>query len=242
MPFTVRLDQYEGPLDLLLQLIEAEKLDISEISLAQVTDDYLKMVEENPDLPPEELADFLVVASRLLLIKSRLLLPYLQAADDGDGELDLEDQLRIYKAYLDASKVIEQLVGKRRFMYVHDKLPQTEIGFFPPKKLKPGQMRELFAAVSKRLEPIVKVQRQTLERIVSIHDKIRQIKEFIAHTKRTSFRSLILSSTSRLEVIVSFLALLEMVKQRAVSVTQSERFDDISITRLDAATVAQSRK
>jgi len=188
------------------------------------------------------LADFLVVASRLLLIKSRLLLPYLQAADDGDGELDLEDQLRIYKAYLDASKVIEQLVGKRRFMYVHDKLPQTEIGFFPPKKLKPGQMRELFAAVSKRLEPIVKVQRQTLARIVSIHDKIRQIKEFIAHTKRTSFRSLILSSTSRLEVIVSFLALLEMVKQRAVSVTQSERFDDISITRLDAATVAQSRK
>jgi len=242
MPYTVRLDQYEGPLDLLLQLIEAEKLDISEISLAQVTDGYLRLVEENPDLPPEELADFLVVASRLLLIKSKLLLPYLQPVDDGDGGLALEEQLRIYKAYLDASRVIERLVGKRRFMYVHDKLPQAEIGFSPPKILKPGQMHELFAAVSRRLEPIVKVQKQTLERIVSIHDKIRQIKEFIARTKRTSFRSLIQASTSRLEVIVSFLALLELVKQRTVSVAQSERFDDISITRLDAATDEQVRK
>ncbi|HCC22224.1 hypothetical protein A2480_01910 [Candidatus Uhrbacteria bacterium RIFOXYC2_FULL_47_19] len=241
MPYTVRLDQYEGPLDLLLQLIEAEKLDISEISLAQVTDDYLRLIEENPELPPEELADFLVVASRLLLIKSKLLLPYLQSTDD-DSEFNLEEQLRIYKAYLDASKIIERLVGKRRFMYVHDKLPQTEIGFSPPKKLKLEQMRELFAAVSKRLEPIVKVQKQTLERIVSIHDKIRQIKEFIARTKRTSFRSLIQTSTSRLEVIVSFLALLELVKQRTVSVAQSERFDDISITRLDAVVGAQSRK
>ncbi|MFH2063398.1 MAG: ScpA family protein [bacterium] len=234
MPFTVKVEQYEGPLDLLLQLIEAEKLDISEISLAQVTDDYLKLIEDNPDLPPEELADFLVVASKLLLIKSKLLLPYLQLIDQDDGELNLEEQLRIYKAYLEASRVIERMVGRRRFMYVHDKLPSVEIGFSPPKRLTMPQMREMFAAVAKRLEPIVRVERQALERVVSIHDKIRQIREMFSRTKQLSFRSLVQDSSSRLEVIVSFLALLELVKQRSVKVDQSERFDDIKITRLDA--------
>src|SRR3990172_11499419 len=143
MAFAVKLDKFEGPLDLLLELIEAAKLDISQISLAKATDEYLRRLQENPQIPPEELADFLVVASRLLYIKSRLLLPFLDLGDEESGG-DLESQLKIYKEYLDASRVITAMIGKRRFLFVHEKLPHIEIGFAPPKKLNSDQLAELF--------------------------------------------------------------------------------------------------
>lgn len=237
MSYTVRLEQFEGPLHALLQLIETEKLDISEISLARVTEGYLNLLQENPDLPPEELADFLVIASKLLLIKSKLLLPFLYPEDaEEDGE-SLEDQLRIYKAYLDASKSIEDMAAGRRFLYVHDKLPKTDIGFSPPKKLTTGQMRELFLDVAKRLEPVVKTEKRAIEKTVSLHEKIRQIRDMIDRASRLSFRTLMKSSRSRMEVIVSFLALLELVKQKDVAVSQSGQFDDIAITKIDTAKV-----
>jgi len=239
MSYTVRLEQFEGPLHALLQLIEAEKLDISEISLAKVTDGYLNMLQENPELPPEELADFLVIASKLLLIKSRLLLPFLYPEDAVDEGQDLESQLRIYKAYLDASKEIEKMAAGRRFLYVHDKLPKTDIGFSPPKKLTVDQMRELFLGVASRLEPEVKTEKRALERAVSLHEKIRQIREMIDRASSISFRALMESSQSRMEVIVSFLALLELVKQKDVSVTQTGQFDDITIAKVDIARIEE---
>lgn len=239
MSYTVRLEQFEGPLHALLQLIEAEKLDISEISLAKVTDGYLNMLQENPELPPEELADFLVIASKLLLIKSRLLLPFLYPEDAADEGQDLESQLRIYKAYLDASKEIEKMAAGRRFLYVHDKLPKTDIGFSPPKKLTVDQMRELFLGVASRLEPEVKTEKRALERAVSLHEKIRQIREMIDRASSISFRALMESSQSRMEVIVSFLALLELVKQKDVSVTQTGQFDDITIAKVDIARIEE---
>src|SRR5512142_2217103 len=174
MGYAVKLDQFEGPLDLLLELIEAEKLDISQVSLAHVTDGYLRYVQEHPEIPPEELADFLVIASRLLFIKSRILLPFLQAVAEAE-EGDLESQLRIYKEYLDASKAVEAMIGKRRFLFVHEKLPHVDIGFAPPKKLTSSMMAEFLRGVIARLEPLVKVPRAVVEKTVSIHEKIRQI-------------------------------------------------------------------
>ncbi len=237
MSYTVKLEQFEGPLHALLQMIETEKLDISEISLAKVTDGYLRLLEENPDLPPEELADFLVVASKLLLIKSKLLLPFLYPEEAEEDGQSLEDQLRIYKAYLDASKQVESMAAGRRFLYVHDKLPKTDIGFSPPKKLTTDQMRDLFLGVAARLEPVVKTEKRTVAKTVSLHEKIRQIKELIDRASRVSFSTLMKSSTSRMEVIVSFLALLELVKQRDVTVRQEGQFDDIAIVKLDKAKI-----
>ncbi|MFC1638878.1 segregation and condensation protein A [Patescibacteria group bacterium] len=233
MSYEVKLEQFEGPLHVLLQLIEAEKLDISEVSLSRVTDGYLKIVQENPQLPPEELADFLVVASRLLLIKSKLLLPYLFPADDDEGEGDLEAQLRMYKAYLDAAQVIEKTVGGRRFLYVREKPPRPEIGFAPPKSLRTDQMRELMLGVCERLEPEIEERREARDRTVSLHDKIGQLRKMLVRAKRISFRAFIKSSGSRMEMIVSFLALLELVKQKSVAVTQEGRFEDISITGIE---------
>jgi segregation and condensation protein A len=231
MSYTVKLEQFEGPLHALLQMIETDKLDISQISLAKVTDDYLNLLQANPDLPPEELADFLVVASKLLFIKSKLLLPFLYPEEAEEEGETLEEQLRIYKAYLDASEKIEQMAAGRRFLYVHDKLPKTDIGFSPPKKFDTGQMRELFLGVVNRLEPVVKTEKKVLEKTVSLHEKINQIKGLIDKASKLSFKSLVKSSKSRMEIIVSFLALLELVKQRDVAVTQTGQFDDIAIIK-----------
>ncbi len=232
MAFAVRLEKFEGPLDLLLELIEQEKLDISTIALAKVTDTYLGYLNEHPDIPPEDLADFLVVASRLLLIKSRILLPFLNVGEEQVD--DLESQLKIYKEYLDASKVIQSMIGKRRFLYVHEKLPHVEIGFAPPEKLGVGQMADLFRAVLQRLDLIVRVPTAIIEKTVSIHEKILHIQEVIARASSMSFRSLVMNAESRIEIVVSFLALLELIKQKSVSVTQDKLFDDIVINKVDA--------
>lgn len=233
MGYAVRLEQFEGPLHLLLELIEAEKLDISDVSLAQVTESYLQHLDDDEDIPLEELTDFLVVASKLLLLKSKLLLPFLFLHDE-EGVDDLERQLKIYKEYLDASKVVEMMIAKRHFLYVHEKLPHVEVGFAPPKRLGADQMAGMFRAVIARLEPFVHVMSSaTIERTVSIHEKIRQIRAMFNRASKTSFREVLSTAQSRTEVIISFLALLELVKQRSVSVTQSGQFDDITINRLE---------
>lgn len=234
MSFAVKLEQFEGPLDLLLELIEAEKLDVSRLSLATVTDGYLGYLHGHHQIPPEELADFLVVATRLLFIKSRLLLPFL-GLGEAEPEGDLESQLRIYKEYLDASRVIQAMIGKRRFLFVHEKLPAVAIGFAPPKKLDPSQMAGLFRGVLARLGPLVKVPKAMVEKTVSIHEKIRQIQAMIARATDISFRRVLLTAESKTEIIVIFLALLELVKQRSVSVSQDARWGDIVIKKLEPA-------
>ena len=231
MAYAVKLEQFEGPLALLLEMIESEKLDISELSLGKVTDSYLHFLDENPNIPAEELADFLVIASRLLLIKSKLLLPFLTM--DEEEESDLESQLKIYKEYLDASKIIEQMICKRRFLFVHEKLQKVEIGFAPPKKLETSEMRDLFLNVIKRLDEVVKVPQAVIERTVSIHDKISHIRKLIDRVSKVSFKKLVQTAESRTEIVVSFLALLELIKQKSVYVSQDKVFDDITINKLD---------
>jgi segregation and condensation protein A len=237
--YAVHLEQFEGPLDLLLDMIESEQLDISLVSLSRVTDGYLRYVEEHPEIPPEELADFLVVASKLLLIKSRTLLPFLETQAEEEAG-DLESQLRIYKEYLDASKKIEALIGKRRFLYVHDKLPKVDIGFAPPTKFGPDDLVALYRAVIARLEPLVKVPKAVVERVVSIHEKIQRIRTLITSAEKVRFSKVLAEATSKTEIIVSFLALLELVKQRSVSVSQDRRWGDILIERQEAAEGAEA--
>ncbi len=236
MSYAVKLQQFEGPLDLLLELIESEKLEISTLSLATVTDGYLAHLHANAEIPPEELADFLVVATRLLFLKSRLLLPFLNLGEE-EQVGDLESQLRIYKEYLDASKTIEAMIGKRRFLFVHEKLPHIDIGFAPPEKFDTAQMVAFYRGVLARLEPLVKVPKAVVEKTVSIHEKIQHIQAMISKASQLSFRHVLLGTESKTEIVVSFLALLELVKQRSVSVSQDVRWGDIVINKLESAKV-----
>ncbi len=165
MEYQFKLEQFEGPLELLLSLIEDEKLDITSISLAKVTDQYLAYIENEDQLPPDEVADFLVIAARLIYIKSKYLLPALEVAEDDEG--DLEAQLKIYREYYNASKKIMTMLGKKAFAYVRTTplKVQREQGFSPPAHLTMDDMAASFRVVIERLEVIIALPRILDDRI-----------------------------------------------------------------------------
>lgn len=224
----VRLQQFEGPLELLLELIELEKLDITDIALSQVTEQYMSYLKQVSDTNPDELADFLVVASKLLLIKSRVLLPELVV--EGEDEVDLAMQLKMYKEYYDAAKVLHTRILKKHFSFSRQKpaVPITPV-FNPPKLLTAIGLKELFLEVLKEIEPIIDLPKDVVRRAVSLQEKIQSIQQLMIEKVNTNFSKLLKGSSSRMEVIVTFLALLELVKQRTVTLHQQELFDDIVI-------------
>lgn len=225
--YKVAMEQFEGPLDLLLSMIEQEELDITKVSLAKIAEDYLKMVKE-AKLPPEEVADFLLIASKLLLIKSQALFPNLQVEDEGPA---LEQQLKILKLYHDASRGLEELIKQKQFVYFREKMPVERV-FRPPEKLRGGDLREAFLTVMKALEPLVRIPKKIVLKAISIQERIQKLRDLILEKLTTSFKNFVGGqSGDKTEVIVSFLALLELCKQRIVEVKQDKLFQDILIEK-----------
>jgi segregation and condensation protein A len=230
MTYEVKIEKYSGPLDLLLQLIDQQKLEITEVSISDVTDQYLKHLESMENVDPEELADFLVLAGRLLLLKSKALLPYLVTEEEPD---DLEAQLKMYKEFIEASKKVEAMLLENNFCFSRTRPPQkTEIEFAPPKGLKTSELKQVFLTVLKRLDPLVKLPKQAIERTVSLQQKIFEIKDFLGKQKNIGFKHLISKSKNRTEVIIHFLAILELLKQEHLQVKQKGSFDDILIEKI----------
>lgn len=229
--YQIKLDKFEGPLDLLLKLIEEDELDITEVSLAKVTDQYIHHLEQAQDLPTGDLADFLVVAAKLLFIKSKVLLPTLDLETEEEG--DLEKQLKIYRIFLEASKRIQKMISKKRFAYFREssKLKTIEPIFNPPKNIATTNLRKLFQEVLGRIEPLIKLPQEMIKKTVSIQEKISEIQKKIFQESTLSFRALLEKAKSRTEIIVTFLALLELVKQRSVQVVQQDIFADIYIEK-----------
>jgi len=179
---------------------------------------------------PEELADFLSVAARLLLLKSKAILPEM----DEEGELDdLEKQLKLYKEFVEASKKINAMILEKRFTFSRERPPmKTDVEFSPPLELKVSIMQASMLAVLRRLDPLVKIPRQIMERTISLQQKILDIKDFLARQTKFGFRSLVESAKTKTEVIMNFLALLELVKQRHLKLKQSKNFEDIMIEKI----------
>lgn len=232
MAVTYQLEQFEGPLDVLLRLIEDEKLTITEVSLSQVTEQFMKYLAQVEERYPEELADFLVVATRLLLLKSQALLPYLVIEEDEDPG-QLTRQLKIYKAYVDAMKYVEARLAQKTFLYQRTSSLLSTIGpvFAPPPTMTPGTLHQAFEDLLRDLAPVVRIPRAAIERVVSLREKICHITEMIEKQAHLSFKQLMLSAESKTEVVVTFLALLELVKQRVVCVSQDKPFSDIMIQK-----------
>lgn len=228
----IKLDQFEGPLDLLLELVEQQKLEITQVSLAQVTEQFLNYLVHAQSMHVEELADFLVVAAKLLLIKSRVLLPHLAA--DEEEEIDLEKQLKLYREYYEASKLVHARILKRRYSFsrgVSLRMLPADRQFRPPEKLEADDLTRFFRIVLKRLEPFITIPEEVITRTINIRETITAIRERIMKEATINFQTLLASASSRTEIIVTFLALLELVKQRAVAVVQDDIFSHIQIER-----------
>lgn len=231
MSHIFKLEQFEGPLDLLLRMIEEEKMDVTQVALSKVTDQFIQYLTGIEEKRPEELADFLVVASKLLLIKSRVLLPQVVLEEDGS---DLEKQLRIYKEYLEASKILHKIILKKPFEYAREDYPPLgEKVFVPPQNFGSNEMRQMFIEIIKGIEPYVKLTEETMHKIVSAREKYQYIQNLIFNKASLKFRELLEDAQSKSEVVATFLAVLEMVKQRHVVVKQGKLFDEIMIERVE---------
>jgi len=230
--YQVKLEKFEGPLDLLLQLIEQADLDITEVSIAKVVEQFMIYLEQVEEKNPEELADFLVVAAKLLLIKSRALLPNLFLGDEDDG-LNLESQLKIYKKYYDASKIIEKILAEKKVLFTREKIPvDVEVIFNPPESLTTEKLQKIFLEILKEIEPIIRLPKKSMLRAISIKEKIENIRNRIFSALSLNFKDLVAESKDRTDVIITFLGVLELVKQRVVIVKQDSMFEEIIIEKL----------
>lgn len=229
--FEIQSEQFTGPLELLLELIEGESLSISEISLAHVTESYLDHITKN-EPPADELADFLIVATKLLLIKSRLLLP--SPVEEEEDTSNLALQLKMYKAFVELSAHLEKQFNTSVELFPREKADVIKITeLVIPNGLTIDAMQESFAKLLKNLEPFFNLKQVALERVVSVKERFEEIRNAIMERARFTFRDIVGSGRSRVDTVISFLALLELVKQRVVHVVQSDAFHDIEIKRVD---------
>jgi len=229
--YTVATPVYEGPLDLLLQLIERAELDITRLALAQVTDQYLEHLRALEETAAEEVSAFLVIAARLIQIKSEALLPRPPVRDEGEedpGEA-LARQLLIYKRYKEAANYL----AKQEAAGLH-----TYLRLAPPPKVE-GALEltgmDLSTLAMAAREALLRLDaRPTLSTVVAapkitIREKIAWIIRSLRREGGASFRTLLPDQPTQLDVVVTFLALLELIKRRMVRVRQEALFGEIQI-------------
>lgn len=228
----IKVQQFEGPLDLLLQLIEQEKLDIAEISLASVTEQFLQYMRSQTNIAPSQLADWLVIAAKLLVIKSRILVPSLKLDEEEEQDASsLAWQLYQYKKYKEAAKYLRSLDAKRKQGWPRHLTFVEKITFFPDPNATPGALRDAMRSLAKTLEDITRLPEKVLEEVVTISEKIDALQKLIYEKVELKLRDLLKSAKSKTEVIVTFLALLELVKQKILTVEQETIFSEILIKK-----------
>jgi len=235
--YEVKLSQYSGPLEKLLELIEEKKLEITTVSLGGVTGDflsYIKNIEEH--LHPKFLSDFVVVAARLMLIKSKVLLPGLELTTDEEKDIrDLEKRLKLYKEYKSAGLAFKNFFRPRPRSFSRPLLAQTEPFFYPDPRLSTNFLKIAMAKVIASLEVFLPKEERTVKRaLVTIEEKMQELVARLAGTPTGSFDE-ISRGKAREEVIILFLAILHLIKQQKIHTSQAGQFDDIMIkTRLTA--------
>lgn len=243
MPYTITLPDFAGPLDLLLRLIERAELDITTIAMAQVADQYLAHVRalEAPD--PHQLAEFVSLAARLLLIKSRALLPRSATAAraDAPGDPDAEAlarQLREYQRFKQLSALLRALQEDDRRTFLRTApVPESAIAALPPEPHS-HTVAELVAAVQRRLQlrlPLDQASVLSLAPRLSVAEVAQRVRERLDRQAWFSFEDLLDEAVGRQEVIVTFWAVLELLKRRAIVIEQDALFGMISIGRGSAA-------
>lgn len=243
MAIPVKLEVFEGPLDLLLHLIDKNKIDIYDIPIVTITDQYLEYVNamEREDL--NVVSEFLVMAATLIDIKSRMLLPK-QVNEDGEEEDprdELVSKLLEYKMYKYMSlELRDRELDAGRSLYKKPTVPEEVLKYEAPIDLDAMlgnitlvKLNEIFKAVMKRQEDMVDPIRSKFGNIekeeVSLADKIDYVRSYAVTYKRFSFKQLLLKQSSKMHVIVSFLAILEMMKMGEIVISQENIFDDILI-------------
>lgn len=241
--FQIKTDVFEGPLDLLLSLIEKRKLLINDISLSKVADDFISYIKTHESFPTATAAHFILIASTLLLIKSKSLLPTISLTEEETASIeDLETRLKLYKRFKELSLGIELKFGKNIIFF---KTPSRDIPviFSPSEEIKTPS---IFEAIQRVIESFPKKEvlpKVVVQKIISLEEMIERLAERVSGSLKMSFGEFAKGQGSKgnegsrhqttkedkVNIIVSFLAMLELVKQGIIDVSQSSIHDDIDI-------------
>lgn len=233
-----RLDSFEGPLDLLLTLIQKNKVDILDIPIAQITDQFIEIIESDENAGLDETGEFLVMASQLLYIKSKLLLPKPEIEEEEDPRADLARRLLEYKKYKEAS----QELRKNEFSTWHMIFKDSEKINFPlPEYNRHHETDELilaFEQIMVRKLRRMKPEKRAFSGIVgrekvSIDDMVEKICKRLSKKRKITFRSLFTGEMSKPEMIATFLAVLEMIKLAKLRADTEDGNNEIVLSALN---------
>jgi len=227
----IKLEKFEGPLDFLLQLLEEQKLSVTDIALSQVTEQFFSYLDKLEENRSEELADFLVIAARLIYTKSQHLLNYLYPEEEESGP-SLADQLKMYKKYIEASKEVNKLWSAQKIAYGRIEPPIKVKEFVLPINAKLENLHLAIVGLVNRLKPLTALPQATIDHTISVKQKIDDIRELLKNNKQFNFKTILSSARNKTDVIASFLALLELVKDKFVFIKQDQAFEDLIVKRI----------
>ena len=235
MNYEVKLDQFAGPLEKLLELIEEKQLEITLINLAQVTGDFLEYLKnlDNDSKHPSILADFVVVASRLLLIKSKAILPSLELTEEEETDIkDLEARLKIYREFKEASEILKGVWNKKHSLYGRELFMNLPVVFYPSKNLTAKNLMEKITDLIQELKGLIPEQQIVKKIMMTVEHKVKELLERFKESMAHSFQALS-KDKPKLEIIMIFLAILHLIRDRIIKSDQPEKFSDITISKIE---------
>lgn len=227
--FTLKQEAFEGPLDLLLSLLDKNKLHISDISLVTVTDEYLKYLETIERSRHHDMADFVVLAATLLLLKSVSLLPNLEITPEEQTSIEeLGNRLAHYKRIKEFGEHIRKSFGKHS-RFLPQKGVRPKVVFAPTPDISLQSLHEAIQTAVMGIPLPTARPRVSIKKVITLEEAIHKLAVRVQENIKTSFRSLISKRSSKADIVVNFLALLELVKRGALNAVQGKTFGDIEL-------------
>ncbi len=231
--YKISTEVYEGPLDLLLQLIEQAELDITKLSLARVTDQYLAHLRSISDRDPVEVSAFLVIAAKLVFIKSSILLPSENNIDQEESEEDIGDQLARqlieYKKYKDISLWLKEREQSGFRCYYRVGAPPKYREILDVSGLSTDDLVEILLGIYFQNENFTPLSDVVTITPLTIKRKIKEIINYFKTSRMSNFSTILGENPSRLDLVVTFLALLELIKHHTIEASQESIFGNISL-------------
>ena len=241
MAYQITLEKFSGPLDLLLNLVEEDKLSRNEISLAKIAEQYIAHLKSLEEMPKEELAEFLVIASTLMLIKSHSLIPGIKLSEEEELDIhELENRLRTYKFFKELSLHIKDLNKENLHLFGREAYAGMSAVFFPPEGLTPAVLKKTLVEILGAVPQKEFLPEEALAKTVSMEEKMAELRERINKFMEFTFSAIGLARTSasggdekqsKVEVIVSFLATLELIRQGFMIFEQKKLFGNIELKK-----------
>jgi segregation and condensation protein A len=227
--FSIKTDSYEGPFEMVLDLIEAHKLLVNDLALASITEDFIQHIRSKETFPIEETTNFIQIAATLLLIKSKSLIPDLILTEEETADIDdLKRRLEAYEKVREASRELARIYGRGVMLARGDKIPEPT--FAPSRDLSKNALAEALARIISAREIVEELPEARVKPLVSIEEIMDQLAKRVQTAMTLSFKEFTGGIKEKIEVIVSFLALLELVKQGAVAAEQYQQHGDIRIS------------